>query len=363
VEEKSRVIDGNKMIQHPVFQSRQTIGIYFGTWTFIAGVHFSLIYFLYKQNLIVSIADSLFFNALYAILGLAVWYIVRFSLPKTHSFYTLLVNQFASILIILLLWMGLSFSALKYIFDGQQKYLIFLDDSIPWRLISGTFFYFLMVLIYYLFIYYQNLQDKIRDESRLNEAVRESELNLLKSQINPHFLFNSLNSISSLTVTNPAKAQEMTVKLSDFLRYSVSQNDTGFTTLEMEMNNISKYLDIEKTRFGSKLFYHFDIPDSCKKLEIPVMILQPLYENAVKHGVYESTGEVSIFTKVIRNQNLMEISIENNFESGVPSRKGAGIGLKNIRERLKLIYQDDSLVQTQIKDQIFNVTICIPDKK
>ena len=351
------------MIQHPVFQNRQTIGIYFGTWIFIAWIHFSLLFFLYNQMLLVSVVDSLLFNLLYAILGLAVWYIVRFSLPKTHSLYTLIVNQFASILIILLLWLGLSFTALKYLFDGQHKYQSFLDDSIPWRLISGTLFYFLLVLVYYLFIYYQNLQDKIRDESRLNEAIRESELNLLKSQINPHFLFNSLNSISSLTITDPAKAQEMTVKLSDFLRYSVSQNDTGFTTLEMEVNNIGKYLDIEKTRFGSKLSYFFDIPDGCKKFEIPVMILQPLYENAVKHGVYESTGEVSIHTKVIKNQNLLEISIRNNFEPGAPSRKGTGIGLKNIRERLKLIYQDDSLLQTQIKDQIFSVTICIPDKK
>ena len=350
------------MIQHPVFQNRQSIGIYFGTWIFIAGIHFSLLFFLYDQQLIVSAIDSLLFNFLYAILGLSIWYIVRFSLPKSHSLYTLIVNQFASILIILLLWLGLSFTALKYLFEAYQKYQYFLDDSIPWRLISGTLFYFMLVLVYYLFIYSQNLQDKIRDESRLNEAVRESELNLLKSQINPHFLFNSLNSISSLTLTDPGKAQEMTVKLSDFLRYSVTQNDTGFTSLETEMNNIGRYLDIEKIRFGAKLAYNFDIPASCMKFKIPVMILQPLYENAVKHGVYESTGEISIRTQVIEHQNLLEIRIENNFEPGAPSRKGAGIGLKNIRERMKLIYHDDSLLQTKTKDQIFFVTICIPDK-
>jgi two-component system, LytTR family, sensor kinase len=351
------------MIQHPVFQNRQTIGIYFGTWIFIAGIHFSLLYFLYNQLLIISAVDSILFNFLYAFLGLAVWYIVRFSLPKSHSLYTLIVNQFASILIILLIWLGLSFTVLKNIFDAYGKYQDFLDGSIPWRLISGTLFYFMLVLVYYLFIYSQNLQDKIRDESRLNEAVRESELNLLKSQINPHFLFNSLNSISSLTITDPSKAQEMTIKLSDFLRYSVAQNDTGFTTLEMEVNNIGKYLDIEKTRFGSKLSYTFDIPESCWKFEIPVMILQPLYENAVKHGVYESTGEVSIRTVAVLNKNLLEISIENNFEPGAPSRKGAGIGLKNIRERMKLIYHDDSLLQTHIKNQVFIVTICIPEKR
>ena len=92
------------------------------------------------------------------------------------------------------------------------------------------------------------------------------------------------------------------------------------------------------------------------------MILQPLFENAVKHGVYESTGEVAIRTQVVKNRNLLEIRIENNFEPGAPSRKGAGIGLTNIRERLKLIYHDDSLLEAKAKDNIFNVTICIPEK-
>jgi two-component system, LytTR family, sensor kinase len=348
------------MVQHPVFQNRQTLFIYFGTWIFLAGIHFSLLYFLYDQFLYISIVDSLLFNLIYAILGLAIWYIVRFSLPKSNSLYTLIVNQVASILIILLLWLGISFTVLKNLFLGISKYQEFLDTSIPWRLISGALLYFLLVLVYYLFIYYQNLQDKIRDESRLNEIIRESELNLLKSQINPHFLFNSLNSISSLTITNPPKAQEMTVKLSDFLRYSVTQNDTGFTSVEKELENISRYLDIEKTRFGSKLVYTFDIDEGCRQSEIPVMILQPLYENAVKHGVYESTGEISIHTKVRKSKNFLEITISNNFEPGTPSRKGAGIGLKNIRERLKLIYHDDSLLQTQVGEQVFVVTLCIP---
>lgn len=350
------------MIQHPVFQNRQTLAIYFGAWALIAGVHFSLLLFLYHLMPLPSIADSLMFNSLYSILGLAVWYIVRFSLPHSHSLYTLASNQLASMILILLVWAALSFTVLKNLFDEDVKYQVFLDFSIPWRLISGVFYYFLLMLVYYLFIYYQNLQEKIRDELRLNEAIRETELNLLKSQINPHFLFNSLNSISSLTITDPAKAREMTIKLSDFLRYSVSQNETGFTTLKTEIENAWKYLDIEKTRFGPKLTYVFDVEENCETCKIPVMILQPLYENAVKHGVYESMGEVVIRTKAIMVSDLLEITIDNNFEPGVPSRKGAGIGLQNIRERMKLIYHDDSLFRTQINNTNFNVMICFPKK-
>jgi LytS/YehU family sensor histidine kinase len=230
-------------------------------------------------------------------------------------------------------------------------------------LISGTFFYLLLVLVYYLVIYYLNLQEKTKAEGRLNEIVRESELNLLKSQINPHFLFNSLNSISALTITNPEQAREMTIKLSDFLRYSVSMGNSRFSTLGKEMEHIRKYLDIEKVRFGTKLQYTFTIDEACLNCEIPVMILQPLYENAIKHGVYESTGEVMVQTTTRTVDGYLEILIINDFEPGAPSRKGTGIGLANIRERMKLIYKDEQLLTTQVKGNKFEVHLILPQKK
>jgi LytS/YehU family sensor histidine kinase len=260
-------------------------------------------------------------------------------------------------------WAGSSYSLLRAIFSTRLIYLDFLDNSIPWRLISGTFFYFLLVLVYYLVIYYNNLQEKTKAEGRLNEMVRESELNLLKSQINPHFLFNSLNSISSLTITNPEQAREMTIKLSDFLRYSVSMGNNRFSTLGKELEHIRKYLDIEKVRFGQKLQYVFTIDEKCLNCEIPVMILQPLYENAVKHGVYESSGEVLVMTTARVVKGYLEILITNDFEPGAPSKKGTGIGLANIRERMKLIYKDEQLVTTQVKGNKFEVLLVLPQKE
>jgi LytS/YehU family sensor histidine kinase len=251
---------------------------------------------------------------------------------------------------------------LRLLFPTHYIYQDFLENSIPWRLISGALYYFLLVLVYYLVIYYQNLQERIKTEGRLNEMVRESELNLLKSQINPHFLFNSLNSISSLTITNPEQAREMTIKLSDFLRYSVSMGNNKFSTLTKELEHIRKYLDIEKVRFGSKLSYDFSIDKDCLDGEIPVMILQPLYENAVKHGVYESTGEVKVETTGKCKNGYLELRITNNFEPGAPSKKGTGIGLANIRERLKLLYKDDQLLKTVVKGNQFEVLLVFPQK-
>ena len=350
------------MTRHPVLQNIRTSFIYFGIWILIAGIHFFLLSFYYHIPFQISITDALIFNIVYSLLGLILWYAIRFAQPKNPSFSTLVIYQVTFLVVLLFVWAGSSYSLLKIIFPANFKYQDFMDNSIPWRLISGTFFYFLLVLVYYLVIYYYNLQEKIKAEGRLNEIVRESELNLLKSQINPHFLFNSLNSISSLTITNPEQAREMTIKLSDFLRYSVSMGNNRFSTLGKEMEHIRKYLDIEKVRFGTKLQYNFTVNEECLHCEIPVMILQPLYENAVKHGVYESTGEVTVQTTTRSVNGYLEILITNDFEPGAPSRKGTGIGLANIRERMKLIYQDEQLLTTQVKGNKFEVLLVLPQK-
>jgi LytS/YehU family sensor histidine kinase len=212
-------------------------------------------------------------------------------------------------------------------------------------------------------MYNTNLQEKLKEEASLNELLKESELNMLRSQINPHFLFNSLNSISSLTISNPEKAREMLIKLSDFLRYSVSTSTTGFTSLEKEMTNIQRYLEIEKVRFGNKLEFGFKLDGGCKLHKIPAMLLQPLFENAIKHGVYESTEQVRIEMDCRFEDDCLMIDLVNDFEPGPRSRKGAGVGLKNIRERLRLMYKSDTLMKTSVSGNKFHVSLCLPETK
>jgi len=261
----------------------------------------------------------------------------------------------------LVVWIGLSYTILSTIFHANHVFLEFLVVSIPYEIVMGVIFYTVIALVYYLFIYYINLQEKVKVESRLREVLKETELNMLKSQINPHFLFNSLNSISSLTITNPEKAREMVIKLSDFLRYSVSHNATSFTTLEKEMANIRHYLEIEKVRFGDKLIFSFNLEGSCRNHLIPVMLLQPLFENAIKHGVYESTEQVSIKMDCEYKEGYLEITIVNDFDPNAHARKGTGIGLKNIRERLRLLYKNDKLLRTVVEGTRFSVFLSLPN--
>lgn len=348
-------------MQHPVLQSRRSISVYFGLWALIMGAHFSLFYFIYYFPVEVSIADSLVYNVLFAGIGISMWYIVRYSIPDQKNIWNVVFNHIAFLTLTLAAWNGIAYAILSTIFSSNKVYMDLLMVSIPNKIISGIIFYIVIALAYYLFIYYINLQEKVKIESRLRMVLKETELNMLKSQINPHFLFNSLNSISSLTITNPEKAREMVIKLSDFLRYSVSNNTSSFTTLENEMANIRRYLEIEKVRFGDKLVFGFKLEGTCRNHQIPVMILQPLFENAIKHGVYESTEQVSIEMDCEYKEGYLEITIVNDFDPDAHPRKGSGIGLNNIRERLRLLYKNDKLLRTVVDGKRFSVFLSLPN--
>ena len=349
-------------MNHPLLKNIKFIFGYVAVWTLIAAIHAISTYAYVIDDISLAIADALVFEFLLAMFSLALWYVIQYSQPQKSSYFNIFFSHITSSVVLIALWISSSIGLLQFFAESNPAFISFLYKSIPWRIIDGIIFYLLFVLIYYLIIYYNNLQEKLNAEKRLTEMVKEAELNLLKSQINPHFLFNSLNSISSLTLTSPEKAQNKIVKLSDFLRYSIKQSGQDMSDLKTEIENILRYLEIEQVRFGSRLQFEYNISDSANSAVIPLMILQPIYENAVKHGVHESTEPVRIITNAFLIGNLLNIEIINNFDPDVKSRKGAGMGLKNISDRLKLIYGNELLLKTSIIDNNFCVKILIPQE-
>jgi LytS/YehU family sensor histidine kinase len=152
----------------------------------------------------------------------------------------------------------------------------------------------------------------------------------------------------------------MIIKLSEFLRYALRHGEREKTRFLDEIKNIELYLQIEKIRFGEKLIFEKEIGKACEAGLIPNMILQPLFENAVKHGVYESTEPITIKMSCQSANGNMEIRIRNNFDNQQVSRKGAGIGLRNVRNRLMLIYGRDDLVRILKSENEFEVILLIP---
>ncbi len=161
-------------------------------------------------------------------------------------------------------------------------------------------------------------------------------------------------------MSNPEKAQDMVIRLSDLLRYSLKQSSNSLVTINDEISNCIKYLDIEKVRFGKRLVYSINTSDEVMTFQVPAMILQPLFENAIKHGIATTSepGEVNAIFKL--HQNSLKIIITNTMADDILTAKGMGVGLVNIARRLSLLYGMNDLIQTQSNENLYTVEVTIP---
>jgi LytS/YehU family sensor histidine kinase len=271
-----------------------------------------------------------------------------------------LINHTISGVISISLWLAIGFFITNSLVNSSEEYSTFFLNNIGWRFLVGILFYFLIIAFYYLIIYYTNFHDKTLRENELKNLVTQAELKSLKFQINPHFIFNSLNSMSALTTIDPTKARGMILKLAEFLRYTLVNNDRQKNKLSEELNNIKLYLEIEKIRFEDKFDFVDNVSPESKDELVPNMILQPLFENAIKHAVYESLEKVTLKFKSFVQNDFLNISLENNFDSSSENKSGSGIGLNNISDRLKLIYGLNNLMKVEKTDGIFKVNLYIP---
>lgn len=345
---------------HPILSNLRYLIIYCIFWLLVILTGALFILYNYKLNFYIALTDSSIHNISYSILSIGLWYAVRYSNFSNSDTAKRIFSYIIQAIIISAIWLLICFFILKSLYYDDQNYRLILFQSIPIQFGLGIIYYTLSIMFYYLLLSYRDLQEKTRNEAELKALVKETELNLLKSQINPHFLFNSLNSISSLTISNPGKAQEMIIKLSEFLRHSINQKNDHLVPLRDELTHIRFYLDIEKIRFGERLHYEFNIADSCVNNMVPAMLLQPLFENAIKHGVYESTEEVTISFVCIATHVGLKLTITNNFDPAALPRKGNKMGIKNISNRLKLLYQSDNLLTITKTENVFKVEIVIP---
>ena len=334
--------------------------LYILMWIVVALIHFFVLYSGYEIEAGAAFADSMIFNFTFAILGTGLWFSIKFSQLQRKSVFEVLFQHLTTGAILLIIWLLVSYSLLGLTTKTDELYSDFLQRSLTMRVLSGILYYGLLITIYYLVASFRELQEKIRKEAQLTTMLKEAELDMLRSQIRPHFLFNSLNAISSLTMTRPEQAQEMVIKLSEFMRYSLSQQGEMINTLEKELYHIRLYLDIEQVRFSGKLKINQEIDEKGLQWMIPSMILQPLIENAVKHGVYDSEGQSEIKLMVFVDPNYLNIIISNNFEPENTSRKGTGTGLRNVGRRLETIYNESGLLQVNNKGSEFEVSIKIP---
>jgi len=347
-------------MKHPLTNNYRLLLFYSLFWGVIATINIVLQVLWYNVPLTYSLLDSGTNYVLYPLLGSSIWYSIRYNSLEEVSVGRLILFHFIAASLLCGIWVYISYAIYQpFIYDDNK----FLEDGLPSKIFTGYLLYIIYLVFFYAVNYYQSLKEKIKKEVEYKALIREAELQALKSQINPHFLFNSLNSISSLTVSNPEKAQEMVINLSGFMRYSLMHNEKEMVSFARELDNIKLYLSIEKVRFGKKLNAEFEIDTHCMEAEIPNMILQPLFENAIKYGVYETIEQVTISTVCECDGNTLKISIVNDYDASTIKKRGEGIGLRNIRKRMEIIYNQPDLIKITDHKTSFEVQLIIPQKQ
>lgn len=306
-----------------------------------------------------AVTDAVISNILLEAICLLVINNMRYYLPKKEKYWYVLVISIA----LSSLWLLLVRVILWALYKNDEAYLQSLSQSSYIRFAIA----FLMIgcctvlsLLWYLQRDQQEEEQRRQDMERL---AREAELNKLRQQLQPHFLFNSLNSISALTGSQPEKARHMIQQLSDFLRGTLKNDQQQWTSFEEELQYLQLYLDIEKVRFGYRLQTKIDCEPTTMQMHLPSMLLQPLVENAIKFGLYDTIGEVTIFIVAKKVNDLLEVSVQNPFdESTAFPMKGTGFGLASIRRRLFLLFGRQDLLQIKNSAQLFTTIISIPQQ-
>lgn len=331
--------------------------VIFVAWT---SVFVLLFYYTLNFNWYISAADSLVTNGLLALACMILSNMLGYYQPKNETILFVLVIT----LILAGLITFISNVSLSYLFANEQTYRSFLQLSLILRFI--IVFIFLAWCAVANILWYR-LEEQSATQERLLTAQnlsKEAELNKLRHQLQPHFLFNSLNSVYALTIMNPTEAGTMIMKLASFLRGNLKRDDEVWVKVAEEMEYIQLYLDIEKVRFSHRLNIDVNVEEETLDLCLPGTLLQPIVENAIKFGLYNTAAAImiSIFVKV--ENNLLVITVQNPFDPEMKATGGTGFGLSAIKRRLYLLFGDEQLLQTKAtKDNIYITTLKIPQNQ
>ncbi len=242
----------------------------------------------------------------------------------------------------------------------SSAYMTFLGNSLVIRFCTDFLALGWMAMISML--WYSQLDHK-ETENRKSEAeklARDAELYNLRQQLQPHFLFNSLNSINALIGFKPDEARKMIHQLSDFLRGTLKKDDQLLVPLSDELQHLNLYLDIEKVRFGHRLETEISCDKNCGEALLPSLLLQPIVENAIKFGLYDTTENVTISIRAEVEGNNLVVMVQNPYDAQTSRPKGTGFGLRGVQRRLYLLFARNDLVETHQNDNIFTTIIKIP---
>jgi len=288
-----------------------------------------------------------------AVLCLSAWFVARSSPLRSTSGWKLAVNHTVAAVCasaVVLVFAHVWVTVLSHFLPGLNRRF---ETSVP--VLGATSW-----LIYLLALALAHVWMAMESSRRAELVTREAELKALKAQINPHFLFNSLNSISALTSVDAVKARDMCIQLSNFLRSSLRLGELTSIPLAEELALTKSYLDVEQVRFGQRLRVTQDFDDGCSDCDVPPLLVQPLVENAIKHGIAMLAEGGEIAMTAHRNGQHLEVTVENPFDPDAPVMGKSGFGLANVRSRLKARYGGAARLDIRVDKGRYRVALSLP---
>lgn len=304
-----------------------------------------------------AITDGLVSNFLLLLACLLIMNTLRFYVPRRERY----LNILAWCIMLTIAWLLLSRWILNLSLNHIEDYASFMKFSLPVR---GSIGFLLIGIMTMISIVWFNWEEQKENEERKRNAeklAKDAELFKLRQQLQPHFLFNSLNSINALIGSKPEEARKMIQQLSDFLRGTLKKEEHQWVSLKDELQYLQLYLDIEKVRFGNRLITNIESDGNTQELKLPALLLQPIVENAIKFGLYDTTGETIISIKASEEDNNLVIRVQNPFDPETSSPKhGTGFGLSSVQRRLYLLFARADLLNTGVKENIYITTVTIP---
>ena len=336
---------------HPVFSKPWWLALYLLAWMVLAALLAGLLRMpgtlTWRESLILATPLCLF----YAFVCLTPWYMCNHLPLRSTNPGKLLLNHLGAAIVASAIWVEMARFVGRGLGLGAR-----MNPEPPHLVVVGLLLYTLAVALHYMLL-------AVQDSRESEVQARDAELRALKAQINPHFLFNSLNSITALTMVDPARAREMCIRLSDFLRNTLGLGERESISWREELQLARTYLDVEQVRFGTRLQVQMNVDEDCGDCLVPPLVLQPLIENAVKHGIATLVDGGTITVEGHVNDGLLEVSVENGFDPDSPAPRRHGLGLRNVRSRLETRFGSAARLTAHTENNRFRAEMVVPCRR
>jgi two-component system sensor histidine kinase AlgZ len=346
---------------HPLLARRGPFALYLLLWLLVGGLLAALLAGQKGLSWPFAIAVALPLAVAFSFVCLSAWYVARGMPLAGTGMVRVVATALSAAIFSSAIWVVIArawFAVLSRRLDVPDANATFSGiHSLVFGF--GVLLYLLSLAISYLLAVVEASQETQRRGLQVQVLAREAELRSLRTQIDPHFLFNSLHSISALTTADPPAARRMCLLLADFFRDSLALGGAQRITLDRELALIDRFLAIERIRFGDRLRVEIS-PGNAGACLVPPLLLQPIAENAVRHGIAHVLEGGVIRVSAERTDGVLRVLAENPCDPERPRRSGGGVGLANVRERLRALHGAEASVITGEQNATWRVEVILP---